>query len=640
MYLLTRDHTGSCGIEKNFYRYEKKQLDSVNMKLQNPYLFFVTSLLPAYITAEALHVEENELRVTTHTVDCTEDADCPPWGQCSNNRCVCREELSRYYSVKCNNETLELSVIRCHCVTFDNETNQMLEGSCIENCENNYHKEYMPLPREVLKINQFICEEKWNRTGRLCGKCLPGHSPLAYSNDMRCVKCPEGNRNVWKYLLAAFGPLTIFYFLVIFLKINATSSYLHGYLVFSQIISAPAFLRIVLTREKNHQQFKLPIQVVVVMYSLWNLDFFRDLYPEICLNVSNLTALALDYAVAIYPLLLTVVSYFLIKLHARNIRIVVTLWKPFRCLFTLLRRNVDSKTTIIDAYTTFFILSYTKFLCVSTDLLIPVRARSLNNDSVTWVLYYDGSVDYFGREHLPYAMLALVCLFSIVVPTICFLLFYHLKCFQRLLTCLKIRSQLLHAVMDSFQGSYKNGIETGTKDCRWFAAVPLLGRIILLLFYSITLDSSCVPFAIISIVCIIVFTAVIQPYKRHLLKYAKLDITFWGFLALFYAADEIASHGSLKPTLQVKAANVIRFAAGTLPLLYMICISVHWILSRMKKMKAFVRRLKARRRSYLKIESEEETLPDRLMNPQDYQERDHEEDRSLSNTYMYQNDTY
>ena len=278
-----------------------------------------------------------------------------------------------------------------------------------------------------------------------------------------------------------------------------------------------------------------------------------------------------------------------------------------------------SKTTIIDAYTTFFILSYTKFLCVSTDLLIPVRARSLNNDSVTWVLYYDGSVDYFGREHLPYAMLALVCLFSIVVPTICFLLFYHLKCFQRLLTCLKIRSQLLHAVMDSFQGSYKNGTETGNKDCRWFAAVPLLGRIILLLFYSMTLDSGYVPFAILAIVCIIILTAVIQPYKRHLLKYAKLDITFWGFLALFYAADEIASHGSLKPPLQVKAAKVIRFAAGTLPLLYMICISVHWILSRMKKMKAFVRRLKARRRSYLKIENDEETLPDRLMNPQDYQ---------------------
>ena len=60
----------------------------------------------------------------------------------------------------------------------------------------------------------------------------------------------------------------------------------------------------------------------------------------------------------------------------------------------------------------------------------------------------------------------------------------------------------------------------------------------------------------------------------------------------------------------------------------------------MKKMKAFVRRLKARRRGYLKIESDEETLPDRLMNPQDYQERDLEEHRSLSNTYMYQNDTY
>ena len=81
---------------------------------------------------------------------------------------------------------------------------------------------------------------------------------------------------------------------------------------------------------------------------------------------------------------------------------------------------------VIDAYTTFYILSFTKIFCVSADL-IPVRAHSLNNDTVRWVLYYDGTMDYFRREHLPYAILAIACTAILTAPTILILLFYQLK---------------------------------------------------------------------------------------------------------------------------------------------------------------------------------------------------------------------
>ena len=573
-----------------------------------------------------------EMEQPTLSKNCREDANCPPWGECINNKCICREELDSYYGVKCDNETLQLSVNKCYCVTFDNETNQLVNGKCIENTDNPY-EEYLPLPMEINKLNEFMCEEKWNRTGRLCGKCLPGHSPLAYSYDMRCVKCPEGNRNVWKYILAAFGPLTIFYFLVLFLKINATSSHLHGYVIFCQIIASPAFARIMDEYILDHQQFK-PIQVIVVMYSIWNLDFFRGLYPEICLDVSTLTVLALDYAVAIYPLLLTVISYFLIQLHARNVRIVVILWKPFRYIFTLLRRNWDSKTTVIDAYATFYILSFTKILCVSTDLLIPVRAYSLNNDSVTWVLYYDATVDYFGREHLPYAILAIACSLLITAPTILLLLVYQLKCFQRLLSCLKIRNQLLPAVMDSFQGCYKNGTEEGTRDYRWFAAVPLIGRVVLLFIYLMTLDGTVLPFIIIVILSIMVITTAIQPYKSRLSRYTKLDITFWGFLAAFYVANQGAIYGKLNVQQAIIGA-ALRIITGVFPLLYMICISAYWILSRMRKIKRFMLQIRARRSGYIDMES---TLPDRLINHKNYHEKDLQD--IPNNINPYTNDTY
>ena len=130
-----------------------------------------------------------------------------------------------------------------------------------------------------------MCEEKWNRTGRLCGKCLPGHSPLAYSYNMSCVKCPEGNGNIWKYFQVGFGPLPIFYILVLLLRINVTSSHLHGYLIFSQLLSAAAFDRGIVNFLKHNTDMSIPIETLGTLYNLWNLDFFRfSKTTDVCLN--------------------------------------------------------------------------------------------------------------------------------------------------------------------------------------------------------------------------------------------------------------------------------------------------------------------------------------------------------------------
>ena len=558
--------------------------------------------------------------VQSQTPQCQNNSDCPLWGECNNSGCVCRNGLSND-KIKCEPETLQLSVINCHCVTFDNETRELTEGKCIENCENGDDKsEYLPLPLNINKLNQFMCEEKWNRTGRLCGKCLPGHSPLAYSYDMSCVKCPEGNRNVWKYILVAFGPLTIFYILVLLLRINATSSHLHGYLIFSQFLSAPALARDIVTLIKHKPDMSIPIKIVGALFGMWNLDFYRD--TGICLNVSTLTVLALDYAIAIYPLLLTVVSYFLIELHARNFRIAVIFWKPFRCVLARFIRNWDGRTSIIDAYATFFILSYTKFLSVSGDLLVPVRAYSFNNDSVRWALYYDATVDYFGRGHLPYAVLATI-LGSIFIftPTL-LLLVYPFRWFHKILNCLKFHSRILTTLMDSFQGCYKDGTEPGTRDCRWFVAVPLLGRVAAHTAYALTLDNTITLLTACIALVVITLTVAVQPYKIQFSNYLKIDVFFWVCLATFFTIAQSIDFSYLKPAVEVKLLNISEIFVVIIPLFYMFCVTAYWMLKRINRAFNLISRIKAWRRGYVNIENDfESSLPDRVINPLHYQER-------------------
>ncbi|XP_064396101.1 uncharacterized protein LOC135343080 [Halichondria panicea] len=568
---------------------------------------------------------KSHIRLGNKQKSCNDDMDCPPWTKCNNTKCECKANLKNHHTIKCDEATLELSVIRCHCVTYNNVTDELVEGNCIENCENGYDKsDYLPLPKDVSQPNQFMCEKRWNRTGRLCGRCLPGYSPLAYSYDMRCVKCPEGNKNILIYILVAFGPLTVFYFVLLLFKINAFSLYLHSYVAYSQMITTPFFARAITAYAENVSTYlKSTIIILADLYGIWNLDFFRGLYPDICLDVSTLTVLALDYAVAIYPLLLTVISYILIELYARNFRLVVILWIPFRYLFSRFRRNWESRTSVIDAFATFFLLSFTKMASTSVDLLTPVRVVNLKSNSVTWVPYNDATMEYFGKEHLPFAILALVCSTIFAILPILLLLIYQFRWFQRLLSCLHIHHPLLREVMESFQSCYTNGTQPGTKDRRWFSVAHYILRYSNIIVYSAILDSGYIVMGLVLIISLLVLTAIVQPYKNA--NHTKTDILFLGIIGVFYCFDEATNHPSLQAETENYVSTTLRIVVVIIPLLYIICTITNWILKwmkkRMRKVKIIVTRARAWRRGYENIDNDfEETLPDRIVNPENYQD--------------------
>ena len=96
--------------------------------------------------------------------------------------------------------------------------------------------------------------------------------------------------------------------------------------------------------------------------------------------MKNLHVFAVEYTEAFYPLILILITYICIKLHDHDFRPIVLLWKPFHRCFVYFRRTWDSEASVISAFSTFLLLSFSKILFVSFTMLYPVRAKIVNRN--------------------------------------------------------------------------------------------------------------------------------------------------------------------------------------------------------------------------------------------------------------------
>ena len=524
---------------------------------------------------------------------CTDDLSCPTWFSCNTetNKCQCGK--THHGMIRCHDRLGTAAVSNCHCVTYDQDTQV---GSCYYNCENTVHRtmydrvyHHLPL-NSTTGLNTFMCG-RFKRTGTLCGRCKDGHSPFVLSYNFTCVECPDGHKNWWKFILAGFVPLTFFYFFMVFFNINITSSHLQGVVLFSQAISIPALARIILLSLVTRPDFLKTVKILLPFYSFWNLDFFRSLIPDICLNVSTLEALALDYAVAMYPVLLIILSYVLIVLYDHDVGCILYMWRPFRKVFSIFKHNWDIRTSVIDSFATFFILSYIKVLSISSDLLMYTHAYSLNGN-ISTRLYYDATLPYFGKKHLPYAILA-VTFFTlfVIVPTL-ILTLYPFRFFQTFLSCLPIQWHFLHAFVDSIQGCYKDGTEPGTFDFRWFALIGLFIRVALFAFYAATLTSMFFVYAIIAFILWLILLVNVNPFKKAVVYYQSTESVFIILISIFYVSILGVNIGSIQGHAFLPIMSVLTMLSPIITITYILYIIFHWAFSRRRRRRQIARRVK------------------------------------------------
>ena len=534
---------------------------------------------------------------------------CPPWFEPFNGTCKCGDSVDGI--VKCN-ETLQESVILdCHCMTYNETSGMVVVGQCLYNCvkrDSRYHQ----MPKTLEKLNNEMCGD-FNRDGQLCGECKANYSPPVYSYDLQCTMCSDGLYSWIKYVAIAFVPLTVFLVLILCCRISATSPQLNGFVMFSQAVSFPAIVRIVLliVNKESYSCASIVVRILLAIYGFWNLDFFRTLIPHICLKVDTLHVLALDYGTAFYPLALIIVTYVLIELHAHNCRFIVCIWKPFHRCFARFRQQWDIRTSTIDAFATFLLLSNIKLLSVSFDLLTPTYVFNMNGSVVGTYLYYDGSIEYFGKKHLPYGILAVFVVLIFIIFPILLLLLYPMRCFQRCLGHCRMRWHALHIFIDAFQGCYKDGTN-GSRDCRYFAAMYLLARLILISLFTVTNSVAYHAMALSVLIGVPILLAIFQPYKTQFRSYNAVDSVFMLTLAMLDVTVLILYH-----TAELDITVIVSFLLAALPLLYLVVIFGRWICSRTGAGQRLVQSIKSkigrvcRRGCGTKLE---ESLPDRLIN--------------------------
>ena len=225
--------------------------------------------------------------------------------------------------------------------------------------------------------------------------------------------------------------------------------------------------------------------------------------------------------------------YILIEVHDRGFRPLVLLWSPFHRCLVRLRKSWNIKGSVINAFATFYVLSFTKVVSTTVNLLLTAHMVDVCGRKHSGQLYYDASCQMFHRCHLPYAVLSItVFVFFIFVPTLFILSYpcqrlYH-KYFNSSLCFNQQRFTLLHEISKIFNHSFKDGTD-GTRDCRWFAGLYLVVRITVV---SSVIWKTWKQVQLISSTLGLFLVAVFQPHVSN--SYNCIDSFLFGGLTVIF----------------------------------------------------------------------------------------------------------
>ena len=475
---------------------------------------------------------------------------CPPGFVYQNSsqpgkfgRCVCSAttQNQQYQGItKCNTDHGLHALLNKGFWAGCNESGNFLTAECpLGYCRlssSTDSKPFYRLSRSCDGLDKFLCEGR-NRTGDLCGNCSSGLSVFYHSQRFSCHSCHFPQLGWLFYALSELLPTVIVFVLAILFNIRLTSGTWYSVVLYAQIID---FYEV-----NSLEFFQLPqgfselTNIYRFFYGMFNLDFFK--YEDklsFCLwdGATVLDVLIFKYLTTAFAVVLLVTLILCFRSPC---------WSKCENVWERSQRALHSqrnKSWVIHGISTFLIISYAQCAKVSFEILTWTQLQAEGYQPIKRVVFLSGTVEYFSKQHLPYAIPALFVVVLIIIPPLFLIVYPNIVqvvsgscdeservedcCNRRVCSCFRryMKVAQFKPVIDSFQGCFKDRY-------RFFAGLFFLYRFVISLSFAYSTNAVSLYISLEMIVILMLaFHSLAQPYEKRF--YNLLDTFMFCNLAI------------------------------------------------------------------------------------------------------------
>ena len=452
-----------------------------------------------------------------------------------------------------------------------------------------------------------------NRTGVICGECKENFSTAINSYIFICTKCDDETnfaKNIILFMLFAYVPYVILSAIIVISNLKLTSSASSGFILFAQMMSLDIF-------NMNGNSIKIHTfsirKAYLFVYGIFNFNSFADVMEPFCIgkNFSALDVLLVEYTLAVLPLLMIILIYFLLR--CKSVRFSCCCGKSIRSSSMSRRKWRGKGNSLIHSFVAFIVLSYTKLSLITMKMLVIQRPFDEDGNYLMGDLriHMAGHLSFTSKEYLlPYGLIAMIVLvFFVLLPPLFLLGLPQLvdklldkerfSCLRRVWPTVNI-----HIFLDAFQGFYK-------PNRRPFAGLYFVFRLVILITYVTTTALSVYVLQQFFITAMVILLAVFRPYKSNVFNI--IDIMIFLNLAVINLISTYGYGSSLSLAISdYTVSSVIYFIQYFLiwlPLIYMLSYLMYKLLVKVGVYQRIVTKLQKHRstsedRQYLTNNSE------------------------------------
>ena len=264
-----------------------------------------------------------------------------------------------------------------------------------------------------------------------------------------------------------------------------------------------------------------------------------------------LQAISFWYIIPTYSLVLLLLIYTWITMYDKGFRCVVTITRPLHRLLARFGHKTNIEPCLIHSIASIYLLCFTQFAATSLQLLYSTRLYYESENK--HVIFYN--VKYFGWPHSFAGIFAIIVFVFIIFLPMLYIQLYPFKTFHKLLSCLRLRKEILILLGEVFTGAYKDGSKN-TRDYRYFAGFYLFLRIIVLFLYFMSKDASHILFSQIALFAAFGGAFILfRPYKRNI--HSFFDFLFMLVFGSLHIATVTSGDGVLAQLINLPFLLII-----------------------------------------------------------------------------------